>query len=101
MLTTADKNWIKTNFATKDDLSNYATRAELFKEIGEFRLEMKESLNEIKNTLDYVVGEIKENRQERDVISHRVYRDHTPRLEDHEKRIVKIESYPRIISSTV
>lgn len=94
--TLATKNDLKT-LATKDDLRKFATKAEL----NDFRDEMKGSLNEIQNTLDHFLGEMRDSRQEHDVVSYRVYRDHAPKLEDHEKRISKIESHPRMISSAV
>ncbi|KKT31095.1 MAG: hypothetical protein UW41_C0005G0033 [Candidatus Collierbacteria bacterium GW2011_GWC2_44_18] len=80
------------NFATKDDLKNFATKDEL----NDFRTEMNEALNKIMNTLDHFLGEMKDMRQEHDVVSYRVYRDHSPKIEDHETRIAKIESHPRI-----
>ncbi len=96
------------DLATKDDLLDLANKVDLLnskfatkKELSEFRSETKESLNEIKNTLDWIVGEIKENRQEREVMSHRLYRDHAPKLENHEKRIVKLESHHRIVPRAV
>ena len=112
MLTTADKKWVKETaseimheeiallivghiqptLATKDDLKNFATKDEL----NDFRTEMNEALNKIMNTLDHFLGEMKDMRQEHDVVSYRVYRDHSPKIEDHETRIAKIESHPRI-----
>ena len=48
------------------------------------------------NNLDHFLGEMKDMRQEHDVVSYRVYRDHSTKIEDHETRIAKIESHPRI-----
>lgn len=112
--TLATKNDLR-KFATKDDLKNFATKNDLLKfatkddlrkfatkaELNDFRDEMKGSLNEIQNTLDHFLGEMRDSRQEHDVVSYRVYRDHAPKLEDHEKRISKIESHPRMVSSAV
>jgi len=97
MLTTADKKWITENFATKEDLLFFVTKEEFseFKEeTREFQQETRESLNKIMNTLDHFLGELRDMRQEHDVISHRVYRDHSPKIEDHEKRITRVETLP-------
>ncbi|OIN90258.1 hypothetical protein AUJ42_03395 [Candidatus Collierbacteria bacterium CG1_02_44_10] len=121
MLTIADKKWVKETaseimheeiallivghiqptLATKADLKNFATKADLKnfatkKELNDFRTEMNEALNKIMNNLDHFLGEMKDMRQEHDVVSYRVYRDHSTKIEDHETRIAKIESHPRI-----
>lgn len=98
--TLATKSDLK-NFATKDDLLDLATKVDMLdskfatkKDLREFRTEMKESLNDIQNTLDTFMGEIKASREEQSSISYRIHRDHTPKLENHEKRITKLESNP-------
>ena len=103
MLTTADKKWVKETASEimHEEIAllivghiqpTLATKDEL----NDFRTEMNEALNKIMNTLDHFLGEMKDMRQEHDVVSYRVYRDHSPKIEDHETRIAKIESHPRI-----
>ena len=67
-------------FATKDDLKNFATREE-----------MNSKFNDVMNTLDSMHGLMKEMRQEMSVMNHRVYKIQDPIIENHEKRITKLE----------
>jgi len=77
------------NFATKDDLKNFATKDDLKNFATKDELNSKH--NQVMNTLDDMYGFLKEMKQEMTVINHRVYKIQDPKLENHEKRITKLE----------
>jgi len=56
----------------------------------EMKQEMKENHNEVMNKLDSIAGSIEKFDEEQTALSYRVS-EHTDQLENHEKRIKKIE----------
>ena len=84
----ATKDELK-NFATKDDLKNFATKDDL-KNFAT-KDEMSSKFNEVMNTLDGMYGLLKKNSEELSVMNHRVYKIQDPKLENHEKRITRLE----------
>ncbi len=78
------KKLIEPNFVTKDDLNNLTN-------IFATKEEMSSKHNEVMNTLDSMHGLMKEMRQEMSVMNHRVYKIQDPKIENHEKRITKLE----------
>ena len=73
-------NLILPNLATKLDLERYATKDE-----------MNSRFNDVMNTLDDMHGLMKEMKQKMVVANNRVYKIQDPKIEDHEKRITRLE----------
>lgn len=90
-ITNQDVKKLKTIFATKDDLKNFATKSDLRISIDNLRDEIYEVMdmklttfrNDIFNKLDEVIVEIRDNREEITVLAHQVRRN--------SKRLDKIE----------
>ncbi|MBP9817856.1 hypothetical protein KBC75_03860 [Candidatus Shapirobacteria bacterium] len=74
-------------FATKKDLELYATKSELHDELRTFKNEIFDKMDEkyslLFNLIDPVLKELSDNDEARNIFSHRI--------EDHEKRIAKVE----------
>jgi len=81
VLTTADKKWFDSRFATKDDLKNFATKEDLQvsnislrSEIDETKRELKDEINskhdEVMTVLDSILKEVVAGREHDLVINH-------------------------------
>ena len=64
--------------------------SELRNETGELRTEINKNHNKVMKKLDSIAGSIKKFDEEQITLSYRVS-EHTDQLENHEKRIKKIE----------
>ncbi|MBU1200454.1 hypothetical protein KJ953_02860 [Patescibacteria group bacterium] len=96
---------IQTNFVTKTDLKkelkNLATKQDLKEELSNYatKQDLKEELSnyatrdDILSFKDEILTEIRKMREESLMIHYRVYDQHQPQLEDHEKRIGSLESF--------
>jgi len=76
-------------FATKDDLKRFATKDDLKRFAT--KDDLKNSINNVMNKLDEMLGVLRRNDDELTFTKHRVYNDHSPQLDDHEKRISRLE----------
>ena len=87
MITDNDVKKLKKTFATRDDLNGFATKDDLRFGLNNLREEINDSMDQkftdfrsdIFNKLDQVIGELKTNREEREVIAHKVS-NHEDRL---------------------
>lgn len=79
MITNDDVDKLKTVFATKDDLAD--SKDEILDKVDQSLIQFRSG---IFDKLDQVIGELKTNREEREVTSHQVT--------DHENRLEIIES---------
>jgi len=77
-------------FATKDDLKGFATKDDLKGFVTKDDLKALE--NKMVQFHDELIGEFGTIRDEHDVMRHRVYREHEPKLSDHEERIADLEA---------
>lgn len=92
MITDNDIKKLKTVFATKDELKQYATKDEVKFVVDQAIDRQNEVIDEklttfrsdIMNKLDLVISELQDKRDEQDVITHQ--------LSDHEDRIAKLET---------
>ncbi len=105
MLTKADKAFLHSEFATKayldTKLKNYVTHDYLdlsfrmFKQWAEdtfvSKEEFRETMNRVFQNFDVIVGEIRAMREELAALSYR-QQEHTFQLENHESRLITIES---------
>ncbi len=92
--------------ATKEDLKRFATREDLAREVSKLATKedlasVHEKLDNIINTIDYFVGKTNKVEQEHNVLSGRVHQTVVPTIENHEKRIVKVERSLNLPSSAV
>ena len=78
MLTKDDKNWLKKNFSTKDDLKNFATKDDLkngLEPINKSLKSIKNTTTKIRKDLEMVTGEF-----DRDLIN---LKKRTEKIEKH------------------
>lgn len=78
-------------FATKEDLNNFATRDNLAHAFEKFDGQMVEFRNDILDHVDAVYKELKDMREEQSIYVHSQMRQ-DEKLENHEKRIKKLET---------
>ena len=77
----ATKEHLKMYAATKYDLDIIAVKVD----------ELDIKFNKVMNILDEMHGMLKRNTEELLVMNNRVYRIHDPKIENHEKRITRLE----------
>jgi hypothetical protein len=99
VLTDFYQNLFKVEFASKEDLKGFATKKDLEKFATKKDLEKfatKKDLEKLRDEVvtgqDKIFKELQEMSDERLVLYHRVYEEHEPKLQDHDKRISAIET---------
>jgi hypothetical protein len=96
-ITSTDIKKLKTVFVSKKDLkvalSNYPTKADLRNELSFYttKVDLAELRDDLMIKLDEILGILLRHDEEFKLTRDRVYYDHKPRLDDHEKRISKLE----------
>lgn len=88
MLTTTDKTWIEKNFVMKS-------------EFKDFRDEVIEKLDNMISAIDHFMGKTNKIELEQVTLSGRVHQTIIPKVENHEKRILKLETKHNPASSVV
>lgn len=101
VLTTADKKWLDSRFATKEDLKRFATKEDLQVsnislrlEIDETKRELKDEINskhdEVMTVLDSILKEVVAGREHDLVINHQ--------QEKQNQRLDKLEAVVGIVA---
>ena len=78
--------------------TNYVTKTDLKQELSRFatKYDLAQLKEEVITGQDEILGEIKAMREESLMMHYRVYDQHQPQLEDHEKRISRLESVSHV-----